>query len=164
MHQHKFSWVHNTLTTLCSVQWLLGFRFISTSDLMMIIPSFLVQGYNMPTPSKATTPTLSDWMFCFQTFHPRNNCCILGTHSNHKHAVIEAQSSACLKDEVDHWGYWKSNKCQQNTYASMTIHYVDATGGAKLCMGGAKTNQNINGSGIWHHKWLNFATWCSKHA
>ncbi len=29
-----------------------------------------------------------------ETYHPRNGCCILGTHSNQKYAVTEAQSNA----------------------------------------------------------------------
>ncbi len=34
---------------------------------------------------------------------------------------MEAHSSACLKDEVDNQGCWKSDTCQQDTYASVTI-------------------------------------------
>ncbi len=42
-----------------------------------------------------------------ETFHPRNDCCVLGTHSYQKYSVTEAQSSTCSKDEADHQGLWE---------------------------------------------------------
>ncbi len=54
----------------------------------------------------------------------------------------------CLNDEVERQSHCKLDKCQQDTYASVTIPYVDAKVAAKSCKGGAITYQLIDGSGI----------------
>ncbi len=48
----------------------------------------------------------------------------------------------------DHQGCWKCNKRQKDTFASMTIPYVDANVAAELCKVWVITYQHIIGSGI----------------
>ncbi len=49
---------------------------------------------------------------------------------------------------MDHCGYWKSDKHQQDTYANVTIPYIDARVASKLCKGETITYQHVDGSGI----------------
>lgn len=109
---------------------------------------FSFQGYNTPQTIKNCYSDAVRLTVESATFVARNGDHLLGFHSNCKYAVTEVQSSACSKDKVDHNGWWKFDKCQQDTHVSVMILYFDAKFAAKLCKSGAITYQHIHGSSI----------------
>lgn len=72
----------------------------------------------------------------------------IGTHSLRKFATTMARSSRCSKDDTDSRARWKGQKRQQDSYANVTIPYVDAKVAAALCKGGACAYQIIQGRNI----------------
>ena len=71
-----------------------------------------------------------------------------GTHSMRKFATTRARGSGCSKDDTDTRARWKGTKRQQDTYADVTIPYVDAKVAAALCTGGPCAYIIREGSGI----------------
>ncbi len=114
---------------------------------------FSFQGYNSHQTIKNLYSNAMRLIVESTIFIAKNGNHCLGTHSSHKYVMIEACSSARSNDAVDHHGLWKSDKCQQDTYASVTIPYVNAKVAAKLCEGVPITYQHIDGSGI-TNKWI----------
>jgi hypothetical protein len=72
----------------------------------------------------------------------------IGTHSLRKFAATKARSNGCSKDDTDYRARWKGEKRQQDTYANVTIPYIDAKSAAALCKGGPCTYSIKSNSGI----------------
>ncbi len=144
-HQHNFFLVLKMLTIVHCQQWEHGWNFFLRPEENNEF-YFSIHGQNNPNSIKSQYSVR--FIVDSEKFCPMNGCQLLGTHSTCKYAVTKAHSSSCSKDEVDSHGRWKSDKSQQDTYANVTIPYVDARVASKLCKEGAITYQHVNGSGI----------------
>jgi hypothetical protein len=72
----------------------------------------------------------------------------IGTHSLRKFTTTVARSSGCNKDDTDYRARWKGQKRQQDSYANVTIPYIDAKVAAALCKGGACAYRIVQGVDI----------------
>ena len=60
----------------------------------------------------------------------------IGTNSLCKLAIMIARSNVYPKDSIDTWFHLKGHRKQQDTYANVTIPYIDAKTAATLYKGG----------------------------
>ena len=72
----------------------------------------------------------------------------LGTHSLRKYGVTLARGNGCSKEDVNLRARWKSARCIQDTYADVTIPYIDGKVAASLCRGGPIAYLHKEGSGL----------------
>ena len=81
---------------------------------------------------------------------------LIGTHSIRKFAATRARLGGATKDDRDHRGRWKTNKCVSDTYEDTELPYVDGKVAAMLCPGGPcsyriKSGSPVTEAWILHH-------------
>lgn len=109
---------------------------------------FSIHGKQCPDSIKAHASYEFNRIIRHDDFRRSNANGHIGTHSLRKFAATKARSSGCSKDDTDYRARWKGEKRQQDTYANVTIPYIDAKCAAALCKGGPCTYNIKSNSGI----------------